>query len=139
MTTPDLECLHEDIKLRPNKWGEFDMVFEDGDVVNVDGLESLNNACIIAIMTRMRELLRKNKSRIYDDFGCRVHEMVKTNMSTINAYKIELFVKETLSEIRRVDKVNEVIVTPLVGSYGYQVVFNVTAINNEEIRGVVAI
>lgn len=139
MTTPDLECLHEDIKLKPNRWGEFDMVFEEGDVVNVDGLESLNNACIIAIMTRWMELKRKNKSRIYDEFGCRVHELVKANMNSMNAYKIELFIKETLSDIQRVDRVNEVMVTPLEGSYGYQVVFNVTAITSEEFRGVVAI
>ena len=50
------KTLNEDIKLTPNEYGEWDMVFEDGDIVNVTGAESLANAIVILILTRYGEL-----------------------------------------------------------------------------------
>lgn len=50
------QTLHEDILLKPNKWNEWDMQFQEGDVVNVTGHDSLHNAICIAIMTRYQEL-----------------------------------------------------------------------------------
>ena len=38
------QTLNEDIKLLPNEYGEWDMVFENDDIVNVTGAESLANA-----------------------------------------------------------------------------------------------
>lgn len=128
-----LSCLHEDVKLKSNRHGIFDMVFEDGDLVQVKDLESLNNACIIAIMTRYREL---DHNKLYEGFGCRVHELIKDNMNAMTQYKIEIFIEETLKNIRRVQRVNEVKVVA-TDQHEYTVYFNITSINNEYVSGVV--
>ena len=50
------KTLNEDVKLSSNEYGEWDVVFENGDWVNCTGFDSVVNACIIAIMTRFQEL-----------------------------------------------------------------------------------
>ena len=50
------KTLNEDVKLKSDEYGKWDLSFENGDYVNVTGLASLHNACIIAILTRFREL-----------------------------------------------------------------------------------
>ena len=48
------KTLNEDIKLVDNGYGEYDMEFVNGDIVNLTGLESLHNAVIIALLTRFK-------------------------------------------------------------------------------------
>ena len=86
-------------------------------------------------MTRFNELDFMN---IYEDFGCRAHELIKANKSDIVKYKIELFVTEVLENMRRVFEVNEIEVTDS-DTYSYNVFFNVTAINDEIVQGSVNI
>jgi phage baseplate assembly protein W len=124
------KTLNEDIQLKPNSYGEFDIVFEDYDVVNVTGLESLANAITILIMTRYGEL--KHNLLYNDDFGCRVHQVVKDNISNLNTYKIEKYVEESIKRMRRVKRINYIRVKPKQN--GYEVVLSVLSINDEDLN-----
>ncbi len=119
--------LNEDVKLKTDEYGRWDIDFnyDDDDWVNVDGFDSVVNACIIAIMTRYKEL---NFMDLYSDFGCRIHELIKENKSKSVAYRIELFVTDVLENMRRVEKINWVTVTdhPHNNRYDYTVRFSVT-------------
>lgn len=128
------KTLNEDVKLQPDDYNRWDIQFENQDYVNITGKESLVNAICIAIMTRFNEL----DIVTYDDFGCRVHELIKANKSDMVKYKIELFVTEVLENMRRVFEVNEIEVTDS-DTYSYNVFFNVTAINDEIVQGSVNI
>lgn len=122
--------LNEDIKLKPNEYGEWDMVFEDKDVKNVTGLESLANAIVILIMTRYGEL--KNNLLYKDDFGCKVHEIIKDNMTQLNIFKIEKYIEESVRRMRRVRRINYIDVKPKTN--GYDVILSVTAINDKDLN-----
>lgn len=128
--------LNNDVKLESNEYGEWDIVFDNdlNDWVNIDGFDSLANACIIAIMTRFNEL----KIETYEDFGCRVHELIKTNKSRNIIYRIELFITDTLESIRRVRKVNWVIVedNPNHNKYNYLCKFCVSCTSDEDLEDV---
>lgn len=125
------KTLNEDIKLKPDKYGVYDIEFVDGDLNNVTGLESLYNACVISIMTRYKEL-QDNKT--YADFGCRVHELIKDNKSKMLLYKLEVYIEDVLKNMRRVKKVNEIIITE-TEPYTYNVHFNITSLTDETVRG----
>lgn len=121
--------LNEDIKLAPNEFGEFDMVFEDYDIVNATGLESLANAITILIMTRYGEL--KHNILYKDDFGCKIHSVVKDNITNLNNYKIEKYVDEAIKRMRRVKKINYINVKPKQN--GYSIILSVTSISDEDL------
>jgi len=123
------KTLNEDIKLAPNQYGEWDMVFEEGDIVNVTGAESLANAIVILIMTRYGEL--KNNPLYKGDFGCRVHEIPKDNITNLNRYKIEKYIEEAVRRMRRVKRIEYIQVTP--HTTGYNVALAVTSINDENV------
>ena len=106
-----------------------------GDYVNVTGMESLCNAICIAIMTRFNEL---DYIDLYEGFGCRAHELIKANKSEMVRYKVELFVVEVLEKMRRVLSVNNVTVSDS-DSHSYLINFNVTSINDEIVKGSVAL
>lgn len=125
------KTLNEDVQLKQNDAGEWDISIENGDYVNVTGNQSLHNAIIIAILTRMGEL--KNNP-IYNEFGCRVHELIKENKTEKVFYKVELYVTETLEKIRRINTVDLVEVTES-DIHGYHIFFKVTNINDEIITG----
>ena len=124
------KTLNEDIKLSPNEFGEFDMVFEDYDIVNVSGLESLANAITILIMTRYGEL--KHNILYKDDFGCKIHSVVKDNITNLNNYKIEKYVEEAIKRMRRVKRINYIQAKP--EQNGYNVVLSVTSIDDEDLN-----
>ena len=128
------KTLNEDVKLVSNEYGEWDIDFKNGDWVNVSGFDSVVNACIIAIMTRFNEI---GFMSLYEDFGCRVHEVIKESKGRDASYHIEVFVTEVLENIRRINKVNWVQVTdnPHGEEYSYQVDFNITCINDDDEEG----
>lgn len=132
------KSLNEDIQLLPDQWNQWDMQFENGDVVNVTGHDSLHNAICIAIMTRFNEL---KHNKLYKDFGCHIHELIKQNKSNMVLYKIEIYVQEVLDKMRRVQKTNWIKVTdnPHSEWHRYNVEFSVTSINDEIIEGTVEI
>lgn len=122
--------LNEDIKLSPNEYGEWDMVFSDYDIVNATGLESLANAITILIMTRYGEL--KHNILYKDDFGCKIHSVVKDNITNLNNYKIEKYIDEAIKRMRRVKRINYIQVKP--EQNGYNVVLSVTSIDDEDLN-----
>ena len=128
------KTLNEDIELKPDEHNQWDMTFENGDIINLTGHDSLRNAICIAIMTRYKEL---KHNQLYTEFGCRVHELIKANKSSMVEYKLELFIEDTLEHMRRVQKVNWINITdnPKGNIYKYQVDFNVTSINDKIVTG----
>lgn len=127
------KTLHEDIQLKPNQWNEWDMQFENGDVINVTGHESLHNAICIAIMTRYQEL---QHNELYNNFGCRIHELIKANKSSMVLYKIELFVQDVLRSMRRVHKINWINITESYSEpYTYKVEWSVNSISDGIVEG----
>ncbi|WP_299523236.1 hypothetical protein [uncultured Methanobrevibacter sp.] len=137
-----LKTLNEDIKLAPNEYNQWDMVFEeketDTDLVNLTGYESLKNGICIAIMTRFEELYH---NPLYSDFGCRIHELIKANKSSMVRYKLELYCEQTLKKIRRIKKINEITImdNPEGKFFAYEILFNVTSITDDVITGSVII
>ncbi|MBQ9024855.1 MAG: hypothetical protein IJ104_00535 [Methanobrevibacter sp.] len=128
------KTLNEDIELKPDEHNQWDMTFENGDIINLTGHDSLRNAICIAIMTRYKEL---SHNQLYNEFGCRVHELIKANKSRMVEYKIELFIEDVLTHMRRVKKVNYVNITdnPKGNTYKYLVEFNVTSISDKTVMG----
>ena len=125
------KTLNEDVKLTSNEYGEWDVVFENDDWVNCTGFDSLVNACIIAIMTRYSEL---DYSVFYDEFGCRIHELIKSNKSKNTLYKMEVFITEVLNNMRRIKRVNwlEITDNPDNQAYNYRVNFSITCIGDDD-------
>jgi len=123
-----MKTLNEDIKLVSDEYGEYDMEFVNGDIVNLTGLESLHNAVIIALLTRYKEL---KHNQLYDEFGCRVHELVKANQNRMTVYQIEKFIEETLTDMRRINKVNWIQITSEHETY--KVHCNITSITDETV------
>ena len=125
------KTLNEDVKLKSNEYGRYDLDMTEDDYINVTGHKSLLNACIIAILTRYNEL---KQIPLYEGFGCRVHDQVKYNKTRLQTYKIETAIQETLDKMRRVKTVDylEVVDT---GPYSYGVNFQITSINDFTVKG----
>lgn len=125
--------LNEDVKLKSDTMGRWDIDFdfEHDDWYNVTGFDSVFNACVIAIMTRFDELEFMD---LYDDFGCRIHELIKANKSRNVKYHMELFVTEVLENMRRIKRVNWVNITdnPNGKLYSYVITFNVSCMLDED-------
>lgn len=129
------KTLNEDVKLKSDEYGFFDLDMDNGDYVNVTGLDSLLNACIIAIMTRYGEL---NNNPTYDEFGCQAHELPKQNQNRLFLFKLEAYISDTLSKMRRVRNINEIQITR-TDVHSYQVEFDITSINDEIVKGSVVL
>ena len=129
------KTLNEDVRLKSDEYGFFDLDMDNGDYVNVTGLDSLLNACIIAIMTRQGEL---TENQTYDEFGCQAHELPKMNQNRLFLFKLETYINDTLSKMRRVKSVNQIKITR-TDVHDYQVEFDITSINDEIVKGSVVL
>ena len=129
------KTLNEDVKLISDEYGKYDLDMHNGDYTNITGLNSLQNACIIAILTRYGEL-RDNPT--YDGFGCRVHDLIKDNKTNMLLYKLEVSLTEVLNKMRRIKTVNWLNIVE-DDAHSYKVAFNVTSINDETVKGEVAL
>lgn len=125
------KTLNEDVKLKSNEHGFFDLDIQNGDYVNITGVNSLLNACIIAIMTRYGEL---TDNPTYDEFGCQAHELPKMNQNRLFLFKLETYINDTLMKMRRVRTVNNIKITR-TDVHNYQVEFDITSINDEIVKG----
>ncbi|MCR5026990.1 MAG: hypothetical protein K6A34_06085 [Methanobrevibacter sp.] len=128
------KTLHMDVEVLPDQWNnKFDLQFENGDFKILTGTESLRNAIVIAIMTRYNEL--KNEL-YYPGFGCRIHELLKAKKSVVVQKKMVYYCENTLNEMRRIKKVNEITVNDSKDSaWKFELFFNITSINDEIISG----
>ena len=129
------KTLNEDVKLKSDEYGFFDLDMDNGDYINVTGLDSLLNACIIAIMTRAGELV---DNPTYNEFGCQAHELPKQNQNRLFLFKLEAYINDTLTKMRRVRSVDRISVTR-TDIHDYQVEFDITSINDEIIKGSVVL
>lgn len=129
------KTLNMDVKLKTDEYGLFDIKMENGDYVNVTGLNSLLNACIITIMTRYGEMVG---NPTYDEFGCHVHQLIKDNQTKMFLFKLENYIYNVLLDMRRVKSVNEVNVSR-IDVNEYSVKFDVTSINDEIVKGSVVL
>ena len=125
------KTLNEDVQLKPNKYNRYDIQIENGDYVNVIGRDSLYNAIVIAIMTRFQEL---SHIPLYTDFGCRCHELIKKNKSTMTEYEMKIFIEDVLKKMRRIKSVDEIEITD-AEDLEYKVDFRVTSITDEIVSG----
>ena len=124
------KTLNEDVHLVSDEYGKYDLDMFNGDYVNIIGVNSLRNACIIAILTRYGEL---KDNPTYELFGCRVHELIKDNQTKMTQYKIETFIVETLNKMRRIKTVDDINILKKPGYYDVR--FQVTSINDETVKG----
>ena len=125
------KTLNEDVQLKvvSQKSQHYDIQMENGDYKNITGKSSLQNAIVIAILTRFNEL----NIPLYENFGCRAHELIKANQTEMVKYKIELFITNVLESMRRIKEINFV---ELIESDGkYQINYQITSINDETITG----
>lgn len=128
--------LNEDVKLVPVGKGEhYDIQLKNNDYVNVSGTDSLCNAIVIAIMTRFNEL---SKIKLYEEFGCKIHDLIKSNPSELVNYEMVLFIKEVLENMRRIKEIHSITLIEM-GDSCYKVSFSVTSISNEIVTGSVII
>lgn len=127
------KTLNEDVKLKPDEYNRWDIQMINGDYVNITGIESLHNAICIAIMTRFQEL---HDNPLYDEFGCRIYELIKANKSEMVIYKIKLFTEDVLEKMRRIKEINWINVTDS-DNHKYTIQFNVTSINDEIVEGTI--
>ena len=125
------KTLNQDVELKSNEYGRWDLNMENGDYVNTTGLPTLKNACIIAILTRYGELM---ENPTYHEFGCHVHRIIKDNKTKMNLFKIENYITQTLNNIRRVKTVNELKIIENEHDT-YNVYFTITSHNDETIKG----
>ncbi len=130
-----LKNLNEDVKLKSDMYGSWDLDMDNDDYINVTGNNSLLNACIIAIMTRYNEL--KNIPT-YQGFGCRVHDLIKDNQTKMFTFKLETDIHEVLDKMRRVRTVNWIRINK-TDVHEYTVSFSITSINDEIIKGELAL
>ncbi len=130
-----LKTLNEDVKLKSDEYGKYDLDMDNGDYINVTGNNSLQNACIIAILTRFQELFDVPH---YTEFGCRIHELIKDNQTKMLLFKMETSVNEVLNNMRRVRTVNYVKIEKS-GVHTHTVSFSITSINDETITGSVSL
>ena len=128
------KTLHMDVKIAPDQWNnKWDLQLEDGDFKIVTGQDSLRNAINLAIMTRYNEL----DNELYREFGCKIHELLKAKQSVVVRKKIAYYCENVLNEMRRIKRVNEVIVTDNKDNnpQRYGVFFNITSINDDVVTG----
>ena len=125
------KTLNMDVQLKNTDQTQFDIIIENGDYKNITGTQSLNNACIIAILTLYGEL---TENPTYQTFGCHAHKILKSNRTKLNTYKLETYITQTLQQIRRIRTVNEVRIHETEKNT-YTVNFNVTSHNDETIQG----
>lgn len=128
------KTLNEDVKLKSDEYGFFDLDMHNGDYINVTGTNSLLNACIIAIMTRYNEI----QNSTYENFGCKISELIKDNQTSMFFFKLESYVQEVLEKMRRVYIVNSIEITPQNDAQ-ILVEFNITSITDEIVAGSITV
>lgn len=102
------EKLNRDIDLNHAGYGFWDVCLDDDGFIFIDDVASLENGIIISILTRFREL---QELPTYEDYGCRVHEMVKTRQTKLNEFKIKNYIQESVEAMNRIASVEDVELT----------------------------
>jgi phage gp46-like protein len=132
-----LDSLNKDFKLekkydsKGEDTGKFDRKLVHGDWVQVEGVESLQNGIIIAILTVPGEL---DSNPTYIGFGNKSWMLMKDNNNRMNFLRKEQYTKEVLNRMYRVAHVNVINVTgSATDPFEMDTTFLVTAITDDTI------
>lgn len=126
------EKLNRDIDLNNSGYGFWDVSLNDDGFVFIDDVESLQNGIIITILTKYHELMQ---IPTYKDFGCRVHEMIKTKQTKLNEFKIKTYIQESVEAMNRIQSVEDVQLTYTPVGYHIEVyATSISGIVNVEVE-----
>ena len=96
-----------DINLETINGLEWDINFINNDLDNLTGEDQvLQNAIILTILTRQGEL---NPNPTYNDYGSRLHELIKDNDNHLTRARTRAFIKQSVEAMNRVHSVDDVV------------------------------
>ena len=98
------DLLKKDIKVRLNSDGDAGIVMAGGDVDTVNGLNTLEQAIIMRLLTPLGELTALGHPK----YGSRLHELIGHPLHTANLQLIERFVKISLKHEKRILKTENI-------------------------------
>jgi len=126
---PTYVTLGKDVNLKYLGLGRYDRDWYHYNFVQVTGIDSLNNAIRIKVMTILNEL---NVLQPYDGFGNGAWGVLKDLMTPINMITIQQDFETALKEMRRIKIVNDVKVE-VDSKYlnTVNVTYNVTSIDDQ--------
>ena len=127
--------LNKDIGMIQRTNRGWDLWFDNGDIVEAEDFHSLQVGIIIACLTSWNYLNRYGNPT-YEVFGNKAYELLKSNTSTMVAYKIQQYFIECLKRMRRVYEVVYVnVLSSPVEPNTYFVEFKVISINDQIVTG----
>lgn len=122
---------NKDIQLKPTSHGQYDREWSFNDFKTVEGLESVENSIIIALMTRLGEL---NHNPTYKNFGCGVYAYLKTNYTPLTKITIQETLKKSLEKIKGIQSVEHIQIAPNpLNPYLLDLFFTIKLDNNTQI------
>lgn len=130
---PTYETLGKDVNLKYLGLGGYDRDWYHYDFVQVEGMDSLNNAIRVAVMTILNEL---NVLSPYNGFGNGAWGVLKDVMSPLNLIVVEEAFITSLQNMRRIATVNSVKVeVDEINLNTLNVTYNVTSIDDQMVSG----
>ena len=115
--------------------GQWDLWFDNGDLVSATEFHSLQVGIIIACLTSWNYLNRYGNPT-YEIFGNESYSLLKRNKREDVRFKIRAYFEECLLRMRRVNSVEDLQVHEVKGNpYKYHVTFKVRAMSNYLIDG----
>lgn len=137
---PDAEkinfrTLNKDIGMQKMDNGQWDLWFDNGDLVSATEFHSLQVGIIIACLTSWNYLNRYGNPT-YEVFGNESYSLLKQNKGEDVRFKIRAYFEECLLRMRRVNRVEDLQVHEVKNNpYKYYVTFKVRAMSNYLIDG----
>lgn len=131
----NFRTLNHDIGLQKRNNGQWDLWFDNGDLVSATEFHSLQVGIIIACLTSWNYLNRYGNPT-YEIFGNESYSLLKENKSESVKFKIKAYFNECLERMRRVESVEYLTVNEVKSNpYMYHVVFKVRSMSNYLISG----
>ena len=137
---PDAEkenyrTLNYDIGLQKRNNGQWDLWFDNGDLVSATEFHSLQVGIIVACLTSWNYMNRYGNPT-YEIFGNESYSLLKRNKSQDVKFKIRAYFEECLNRMRRVNEVENLEVHEVKDNpYKYLVTFTVRAMSNYLVSG----
>lgn len=127
----DLQHLGVDLRLRFDANGGVDLDLSFGELTRVEGLENLNQALSLRLLTTVGELTGLGHPR----YGSRVRELVGATLDRPNLELLRRLVRQTLLQDPRVGSVTEVLVERREGAPGVvDVLARARAVSGEDLE-----
>jgi len=131
----NFRTLNKDIGLKKMDNGQWDLWFDNGDLVSATEFHSLQVGIIIACLTSWNYMNRYGNPT-YEVFGNESYSLLKRNKREDVRFKIRAYFEECLLRMRRVNSVEDLQVHEVKNNpYKYYVTFKVRAMANYLIDG----